>query len=49
MNKPKAKIIQLLKENKFSEAEELARLEGFSTSEWESILNDYFWDWHTEH
>jgi hypothetical protein len=49
MNKIKSKIIEFLKENKLSEAEQLAKEEGLSSSEWDSILTDYFWDWHTEH
>jgi hypothetical protein len=49
LNSQKEKILLLLKEGRISEAEELARSEGISQSDWNLILNDYFWDWHTEH
>lgn len=49
MNQLKKEIIELLKENRLLEAEILAKEEGISPTDWESILTDYFWDWYTEH
>lgn len=42
-------IFLLLNKKMDKEAEELAKQNGISERDWERILTDHFWDWHTEH
>ena len=43
------KIYRLLDKKMEEEAHKLAKESGLSDKEWERILTDHFWDWHTEH
>ena len=49
MNDAYDKIYRLLDKSLKEEAYSLAKELGLSEKEWEKILTDHFWDWHTEH
>ena len=44
-----SQIFRLLDKKMEKEAEELANKSGIDEKDWERILTDHFWDWHTEH